>query len=192
MGYFIQPHAKFTQGLGFEKWRVKILAVNRWKGKIRNAERKRRKSISNKKYWDKIRQEKKEQREEEERKKREEEKSYMNWLEDEQDKETEADDDEDEEKEELPDPPSYVMESGYKQSTYLVLNKYEPDEQGECVACTSRGLVDTECNNCPEGTSIYSPTNHPDEAYLIPPIDLANCDTAMPILDHMNLSTRET
>jgi hypothetical protein len=84
------------------------------------------------------------------------------------------------------------MESGYKPSPYLVPNQYEPEEQSECVICTSKGPVDTKCDNCPEGTSIYSPTNHPDEAYLIPPIYLANYDTAMPILDHMNLSTRET
>jgi hypothetical protein len=49
-----------------------------------------------------------------------------------------------------------------------------------------------ECDNCPEGTSIYSPTNHPDDAYWIPPLDLENYDTVMPILDHINRSTRVT
>jgi hypothetical protein len=160
---------------------------------ILDAERKRQKNILNKKYRDKIKQAKKEQPEAKERKKREEEKSYMNWLADEQDEEMEADDDDDDDddkkEQELLDPPSYVMESGYKPSPYLVPNKYEPGEQGECVICTSKGPVVTKCDNCPEGTSMYSPTNHPDEAYLIPPIDLANYDTAMPILDHMNLST---
>jgi hypothetical protein len=120
--------------------------------------------------------------------KREEEKSTMYWLADEGTEEK----DEESEEEELPDPPSYVTESGYRPSLYRVPNQYEPGEQGECGICTSNVPVENECDSCPEGTSIYSPTNHPDDGYLIPPLDLDNYDTVMPILDHMNLSTKET
>jgi hypothetical protein len=153
-----------------------------------DAERKRRKAIANKKYHLKVKEIKRQEKEEIERMRREEEKSTMDWL---AEKGTEEEDEEGE-KEELPDPPSYIMESGYRPSPYLVPNQYEPGEQGECIICMSKGPVDNECENRPEGTSIYSPTNHPDDAYLIPLLDLDNYDTVRPILDHMNLSTRET
>jgi hypothetical protein len=38
----------------------------------------------------------------------------------------------------------------------------------------------------------YSPINHPDDVYLIPPIDLTHYGTVTMIQDHMNRSTRET
>jgi hypothetical protein len=124
-----------------------------------DAERKRRKAIANKKYRTKVKEIKKLENEEIERLRREEEKPTMDWLADEGTEEK----DEESEEEALPDPPSYVTESGYRPSPYLVLNQYEPGEQGECGICTSKGPVENECDNCPEGTSIYSPTNHPDD-----------------------------
>jgi hypothetical protein len=153
-----------------------------------DTERKRRKAIANTKYRIKIKEIKKKEKEEKERLKREEETSTMDWFADEGMEEQ----DEESEEEELPDPPSYVTISGYRPSPHLVPNQYEPGEQGECIICTSKGPVENDCDNCPEGTSIYSPTNHPDDGYLIPPLDLDNYDTVMPILDPMNLSTTET
>jgi hypothetical protein len=142
-------------------------------------ERRRRKCISNKKYRDKVKQEKKEKREAEEQQKRKEEKLYMNWLEEEKAKESEEEDNNEVENQELTDPPSYVMESGYKQNPMMVPNDYEPGEQGVCVICGTSGLVDTECEKFSEATLIYSPTNYPvdTEHYVIPPIKLSGHST---------------
>jgi hypothetical protein len=135
---------------------------------------------------------KKEKRKAEERKKREEQKSTMNWLADEKDDETEEEE-VDEEEQELPEPPNFVMESGYKPNLVQVSNDFEPGEQEECIICGMSRPLDTECDNRPEAVSIYSPTNYPKtDIYLIPPIDLTNYGTVTTILDHMNRRTRET
>jgi hypothetical protein len=140
-------------------------------------ERKRQQSISNKKYRDKKKQEKKVKCKAEEKKKRAEEKSTMNWLTEDTDYHTADDEEENKDKEEteLPEPPDYVTESGYRPNLVQIPNDYEPGEQGECVICGTRGPVETECGNCPEAVSIDSPTNYLEtDVYLIPPIDLTN------------------
>jgi hypothetical protein len=144
---------------------------------------------------DKKKQEKEEKRKAEKRKKQEEEKSTMNWLTEETEYHTvdEEEEDKDEEEEELAEPPNYVTESGYRPNLVQVLSDYEEGEQGQCVICGTRELVDTECENCPESVSIYSPRNYPkSDVYFIPPIYLTNYGTVTMILDHMNRSTRET
>jgi hypothetical protein len=62
----------------------------------------------------------------------------MNWLTEDTEYHTTADEkeeDKEEEEQELPEPPNYVTESGYRPNPVQVPNDYKPGEQGECFIC---------------------------------------------------------
>jgi hypothetical protein len=87
----------------------------------------------------------------------------------------------------LPELRIYILESSYE-PTIHILNEYKDREEGVRKICGAWGPVEHECNNCPEGVSIYSPSNENDQK-ILPPIDVTHHETVMLIVDYMKRST---
>jgi hypothetical protein len=65
--------------------------------------------------------------------------------------------------------------------------KIEDQEVGVCKNCGSWGLVEQECDSCPEGFSMCCPSNEDDQC-IVPPNDLTHHETVTMIVDHTNRS----
>jgi hypothetical protein len=68
-------------------------------------------------------------------------------------------DSDEEEETEAPEPPRYILASGYVPTPIGRKPVYLEGEEGQCKWCSNWGPVDQECENCPEGSSIYLPSN---------------------------------
>jgi hypothetical protein len=68
---------------------------------------------------------------------------------------------------------------------------YLEGEEGKCKWCSNWGPVDQECENCPEGSSIYLPLNeigHPP----VPTVYVQNYLMNIRVLERLKMTTPET
>jgi hypothetical protein len=93
-------------------------------------------------------------------------------------------DSDEEEETEAPEPPGYILASGYVPSTIGQEPEYLEGEEGQCKWCGNWGSVDGECENCPEDCSIYLPSNaigHP----LVPTVYVQNYFLNLRVLERL-------
>jgi hypothetical protein len=92
---------------------------------------------------------------------------------------------------EAPEPPGYMKASGYVPSPMGREPIYLEGEEGQCKWCGNWGPVDQECENCPEGCSIYLPSNekgHPP----VPTVYVQNYFLNLRVLERLKQTTQET